>query len=180
MNHNADDPKSEDKETQETGGEDFDLQLDDLDDEIIDLVEPVEGEDPALDEPSSSQDDVDDENELALGELDLEVKLGEEEPAAADETVVEETSTAQEGTANTAAAAGDDALLEEDPVTDEALAELFASHESEVAQLLEEASGTGQEDPEAVSVQPATPVSEEDLSEDFFADLETELGDVSE
>ncbi|MFA9612734.1 MAG: hypothetical protein ACERK9_02210, partial [Deltaproteobacteria bacterium] len=176
MDHNSDDRKFEDKEAQETGGEDFDLQLDDLDDDIIDLVDPVEGEDPASDDPSSSQDDVDDENELSLGELDLEVGFGEDEPdldttlesleggeesAAAAETVVEETSTAQEGTADTAAAAGDDALLEEDLVTDEALAELFASHENEVAQLLEEASGTGGDDAEVASAQQPTPVSEE-------------------
>jgi hypothetical protein len=195
MNHNSDDRKPEDKEAQETGGEDFDLQLDDLDDEIIDLVDPVEGEDRASDDPSASNDEVDDENELALGDLDLEVELGEDESdldatlesledeeksAAAVETEVEERSTAQEVTADTAAAAGDDALLEEDLVTDEALAELFASHESEVAQLLEEASGAGEEDTEVASAQPATPVTEEDLSEDLFADLDTELGDVSE
>ena len=103
MDQNSDDRRPEEEEAQETGGEDFELQLDDLDDEIIDLVDPVEDEDPASDDPFSSQDDEDGEDELDLGELDLEVDLGEKESAAVEETVEEETSAAQEETADSAA-----------------------------------------------------------------------------
>ncbi|MGD8916909.1 MAG: hypothetical protein PVH35_09955, partial [Syntrophobacterales bacterium] len=198
MSHHSNDQESKDKENQQTSEEDLDFQLDDLDDEIIDLVDPVEGESAGSDDWSPDEEILDEDRELSFEDFDVEMELGEddtavdskiepleeEEVSKADssdemESELGEVFEGEDETSEDAGAEADQAISEDDPVTDEALAELFASHESEVAKLLEEASGSPAEDEEAPSAEPVS-LSEEELPEDLFADLEPESEVVGE
>jgi hypothetical protein len=161
MSHNPNDKDSKGKERKRSREENPDFQLDDLDDEIIDLLDPLEGEGAEPDDSSALDQILDEDRDLSFEDFDVEMELGEDETseAAAGETAGE--------------------IAEDDLFSDEALAELFASHESEVAKLLEEAGGSPAEDERVPSAE-AAPVSEEELPEDLFADLEREAEGVGE
>ena len=128
MSHNSNDRESKDKEKQETTEEDLDFQLDDFDDEIIDLLDPLEGEGAESDDSSAHDEILEEDRDLSFEDFDVEMELGEDE------------------TSEAAAAKTDEGITEDDLVTDEALAEPLAFHESEVAKLLEEATGSPVED----------------------------------
>ena len=198
MSNNSKNQDSEGKERQTSLEEDLDLQLDDFDDEIIDLVDPLEGEGAESDDSSVHDETWDDEDDLSFEDFDVEMELGEDEPSKGsmmepleDE---EESKTdswkeienergkpfgGEDETSKAAAGESDEGIKEDDPFSDEALAELFASHESEVAKLLEEATGCTVEDEKVPSAE-AVSVSEEELPEDLFADLEMEAEEIGE
>jgi len=183
MSHNSNDREAKDKEKQETTEEDLDFNLDDFDEEIIDLIEPLEEEGAESDDSSADEEILDEDGDLSLEDFDVEMELGEDDPSS-DSTL--EPFEGQEGSRTDSAneseaAAGEreEGSAEGDIVTDEALAELFASHESEVAKLLQEAGVSPGED-EAVPAAQPTPASEEEVVEDLFADLEVEAEGVSE
>ena len=198
MSDNSNDRQSKDKETQETTEEDLDFHLDDFDDEIIDLVDPLEGEGGESDDSSGHDEILDEDKDLSFEEFDVEMELGEDEPSLdltkepfedeegsrtdysnESESELGESFHGEDETSEATAAETDEGISEDDLVTDEALAELFASHESEVAKLLEEATGSPVEDKEAPSAGPVS-ISEEELPEDLFADLDMETEAVSE
>ena len=81
MSHNSNDRQSKDKEKQETTEEDLDFQLDDFDDEIIDLVDPLEGEGEESDDSSAHDEVVDADRDLSFEDFDVEMELGEDEPS---------------------------------------------------------------------------------------------------
>ena len=198
MSNNSKNQDSEGKERQTSLEEDLDLQLDDFDDEIIDLVDPLEGEGAESDDSSVHDETWDDEDDLSFEDFDVEMELGEDDPSKGsmmepleDE---EESKTdswkeienergkpfgGEDETSKAAAGESDEGIKEDDPFSDEALAELFASHESEVAKLLEEATGCTVEDEKVPSAE-AVSVSEEELPEDLFADLELEAEGIGE
>ena len=198
MSNNSKNQDSEGKERQTSMEEDLDLQLDDFDDEIIDLVDPLEGEGAESDDSSVHDETWDDEDDLSFEDFDVEMELGEDDPSKGsmmepleDE---EESKTdswkeienergkpfgGEDETSKAAAGESDEGIKEDDPFSDEALAELFASHESEVAKLLEEATGCTVEDEKVPSAE-AVSVSEEELPEDLFADLEMEAEEIGE
>ena len=198
MSNNSKNQDSEGKERQTSLEEDLDLQLDDFDDEIIDLVDPLEGEGAESDDSSVHDETWDDEDDLSFEDFDVEMELGEDDPSKGsmmepleDE---EESKTdswkeienergkpfgGEDETSKAAAGESDEGIKEDDPFSDEALAELFASHESEVAKLLEEATGCTVEDEKVPSAE-AVSVSEEELPEDLFADLEMEAEEIGE
>ena len=198
MSHHSNDQESKEKENQETSEEDLDFQLDDPEDEIIDLVDPVEGEGAVSDDWSSDDEILEEDRELSFEDFDVEMELGEDdlsvdsenEPFEEEQVSKADSSDEMErelgevfegadDTSDAAAAEADDGIPEDDLVTDEALAELFASHESEVAKLLEEATGSPAEGEETPSAEPVS-LSEEELPEDLFADLEMEAEVVGE
>ena len=194
MENNSKKQGSEDRTTPETEGGDFDLQLDDLDDEVVDLVDSVEEDDAASDEPSYDEHDSNYEEELSLEDLDLELEddepgldsiieiLDDEEKSEAgalDGVEPAELSSEEEKATDTTSFDTGDLAAEEDLVTDEALAELFASQEFEVAQLIEESAGTGAEDGEVTPVE-QDHGSEGDTPEDLYSDLAVEPEDAGE
>jgi len=198
MSNNSKNQDSEGKERQTSMEEDLDLQLDDFDDEIIDLVDPLEGEGAESDDSSVHDETWDDEDDLSFEDFDVEMELGEDEPSKGSMMepleYEEESKTdswkeienergkpfgGEDETSKAAAGESDEGIKEDDPFSDEALAELFASHESEVAKLLEEATGCTVEDEKVPSAE-AVSVSEEELPEDLFADLEMEAEGIGE
>ena len=204
MSHNSNNRDSKDEEKKGSTEEDLDFQLDDFDEEIIDLVDPLEGEGEDSEDSFAHDESVNEDKDLSLEDFDVEMELGEDEPSQGsmmeppeDEGNSETDSWSktesepggsfkdEDETSEAAAEEADEEIAEDELFSDEALAELFASHESEVAKLLEEAAGSPGETERFPSAEPAS-VSEEELPEDLFADLEAEAegakeeGDTSE
>ncbi len=78
MSHNSNDRESKDKEKQETTEEDLDFQLDDFDGEIIDLLDPLEGEGAESDDSSAHDEILEEDRDLSFEDFDVEMELGEE------------------------------------------------------------------------------------------------------
>ena len=201
MVHNSNDQISKDKETEGTGVEDIDLQLDDIDDDIIDLVDAVEEEDSGSDEEApiheAEAETTDEERIFPLEELDVDGEIRADEPGfntpietleddeeyepqvlegaegEIEELVLEETTIS-----DTPAVETDELDPTEDQLTDEALAELFSSHETEVAQLLQKATETRGETDETVAEEP--PATEGELPEDLYTELSMESEGMTE
>jgi hypothetical protein len=200
MSQNSNDREPKDKEKQDTTEEDLDFQLDDFDEEIIDLIDPLEDEGAQSDDSSTHEETLDEDRDLSFEDFDVEMELEEdglsldsskepyedEEAGKTDSSSSNEIATGfgeafEEGDETSKVAGGekDEEVTQEDLVTDEALAELFASHEDEVAKLLEEATVSPVEDEKVPSAEPAS-LSEKKIDQDPFADLEIEAEGVSE
>ncbi|MBW2070728.1 MAG: hypothetical protein JRI89_05670 [Deltaproteobacteria bacterium] len=183
-------------EKQETFNSDFDLQLDDIEDEIIDLVDVIdEGDELAADSLLEEVPAADEEQPLfSLDDLDLDTELSDDfssEEAVIEEVAQEEDSEVQleimgdqeieshaevqpteVGDEDREASAGEESELE----AEDALAELFESEEMDVSTLLAEASDpTGAEEQQAAGT-----IEEEGLPDEFFAELETEAASADE
>ncbi len=227
MQPNSKDEISKDKETPEEGSEDFNPQLGDVDDDIIDLVDVFEEETAGSDEITPRQEGqtevADEQDELTVGDLDLhdelaadEVDIGAPYEAPEDkeqyepdlmetgESEMDDMFAQEESTSDTLVFEPDELDASDGQISDEALAELFSSHETEVAQLLQEDADTNGEpdtpvadesstvdrglpeelldqfsvEPELVAEEPLSeedlPAAEEDLPADLFTHLETE------
>lgn len=187
MSHNSNDRESKDKERQEKSEEDLDSQLDDFDDEIIDLLDPLEGDGSESDDSSAHAEILDEDRALLFEDFDLQMEVWEDEPSVGSNTepfedgegkktdssneMVSELGELLEGEGETGEGTVQ-GMAEDDLFTDDDLAELFSSQETEVAKLLEEATGSPLD--EEVSTAAVEPFSEEELPEDLFSDLEME------
>ncbi len=201
MKHDSDDQITKIKETQETEVVDIDLQVDDIDGEIIDLLDSIEeddsGPEEALPSEEAAAEATDEEQELLLEDLDLDDGLGPEEfssdapiePIEDDqkyepevlegaEGEPEETFTGEEAISGTPAAEAEESGARGDPISDEVLAELFSSHEMEVAEIFQEATESSSETDETGGG--ALPATEGESPKDMFADLGVESEVVTE
>ena len=196
MQRNPNDEISKSKDSRETGAEDTDLQLDDRDDEIIELIDPIEeGDSESTEVPLSEEAEgevSEEEPEFSLEELESDVEVSAEEPdfdatieplengeeyepevLGDGESRIEEILAEEESIIDSPVAEGDKSGVKEDQITDEVLAELFSSHETEVAEIFQEVSET----PDATYDVAAEeqPVSDEQLPDHLFANLGTEF-----
>ncbi|MFP3869297.1 MAG: hypothetical protein ACLFVT_00255 [Syntrophobacteria bacterium] len=188
MQDDSADQRSKEKEIEQPGSEDFDFQLDDIDEEIIDLVDIVDEDSLVSDERALESSESPDEDEVfSLEDFGVEEQPGDEAPGTveavgedgqfaaesldATEGEIEAMLAEEEPAADTMAA--EDAGGEVDRETDEALAQLFSSNEMDVSEFLEESAHAG-EAAEEGPVAEAPPVEEEEFSEDLLADLEAE------
>ncbi len=201
MKHDSNDQISTNKKTHETGDDDINLQLDDLDDEIIDLVDFLEDDDSDSEAAPPSQEAAveatDEEQEFLLEDLDLDDERGADEPSPTApigpiendeeyelevgqgaESELEEMFTEEEAVSDTPPAESEEFGAREDQITDEALAELFSSHEMEVAEMFQEATEASSKTDETGGEE--LPAMEGEIPKDIFADLELESELVTE
>jgi hypothetical protein len=194
MKDDSKDKKAKGEEHLGSGPEDFDLDLDDIDEELIDLVDVVEGEDEALDDEPYGEgrpaEDMEGEP-FALDDLDLDIELAEESPGldpviepieeradAATEALAEAEGEIEEmlrGEETATEAVGEECG---EVATDDVLAELFESDEMDVSKLLDEAGVPGPEVGEALTEEEEG--IEEEFPDELFADLEAEEGPIGE
>jgi hypothetical protein len=195
MQRDPNDQISNSKDSREAGTEDTDLQQDDHDDEIIELVDPIEeGDSESTEVPLSEEAEgevSEEEREFSLEELESDVEVSTEEPdfdatieplengeeyetkvLGDGESRIEEILAEEEGIIDSSVAEADESGVKEDQITDEVLAELFSSHETEVAEVFQEVTETGDVSYDVVAEE--QPVSDEQLPDHLFADFETE------
>lgn len=202
MENNPKGEKPKNQESPEEAADDFDLDLDQIEEEIIDLVEVVDEEvaDPGemdaveVDEPGAEADDEPFALEDFEIDAELEVESSGPEPVVAPlESADEQPGELEQQEDLTGGPSSADDMKDlqdlgegfEDLEADRALAELFASDELDVSRLLDEAESPVEEGAETSGsetsgdffsgLQPAEapdPAGEGQLSEDLFADLE--------
>ncbi len=201
MQRNSNDKISNNKDTREAGAEDTDIQLDDHDDEIIELVDPIEEGDSGSIEaplPQEAEGEVSEkEGEFSLEELESDVEAGVDEPdfSATIEPLedgeeyepevlgdggsrIEEILAEEEIIIDSPVAEADKSGVKANQITDEALAELFSSHETEVAEIFQEVTETRDETFDVAAEE--QPVSDDELPDHLFAHLGPESEPVTE
>jgi hypothetical protein len=131
--------------------------------EELDMDGEIRADEPGFNTPIETLEDDE--------EYEPEVLEGAE--GKIEEGVLEETTIS-----DTPAVEIDELNATEDQLTDEALAELFSSHETEVAQLLQKATETRGETDETVAGEP--PATEGELPEDLYTELSMESEHMTE